>query len=156
MLDDAKIHVVPVISPVDTTSTTVNTDVVGLKEYHEAAFVIDFGVITGDTVVVTLEECDDTTPTNSTAIAFHYRKSSATGTDSMGDLTAATASGVTVAATDDNKLLIAYVDASELSEGYPYVRCVVDPGASMSACLVSAVALLTPRYKQATNLSAVD
>ena len=149
-------HIVPVIAPVDTTSTTINSDVVGLKEYHGVEFLINFGVITGDTVVVTVEECDDTTPTTTTAITFHYRKSSAVGTDSMGSLTAATTSGVTIAATDDNKLLAIYVDGAQLSDGYPYIRFVADPGASMSACLISAVAVLKPRYEQDSQLSAVD
>ena len=151
-----EIHVVPAIAPVDITTTTTYTDVIGLKEYEWVEFLISFGAITGDTVAMTVEVCDDASATNSTAIALMYRESSAVGTDSMGDVTAATTSGVTVAATDDNKVFLVDVNPASLSSGYPYVRVALDPGGSMSACLVSAVALLKPRYPQDTQISAVD
>lgn len=150
------VHVVPAISPVDTASTTVNTDIFNAGEVQWLQFVISFGVITGDTAVVTVEECSDTSATGNTAVAFSYRLSSATGTDSLGAATAATASGVTIAAADDNKVLIIDVDPATLSATKPYVRAVVDPGASMSVCLVGAVALAEPRYAGATNTSLVD
>ena len=138
-------HLIPLIAPVDTAASTVNTDVFDAGECVAVEMQIAFGVITGDTVVVTVEECDDTTPTNSTAIAYTYRLSSAVGTDSMGALTAATTSGVTIAATDDNKVLQIFVDPAALSAGYPYLRAVVDPGASASVVLVGAVANVLPR-----------
>lgn len=150
------VHVVPAISPVDITTTTTYTDVIGVKEYSWIRFLISFGAITGDTVVVKVYECDDTTPTNSAAIAASYRLSSATGTDSMGAITTLAAAGLTITATDDNKVLCIDVNPASLSAGYPYLRVELDPGASMSACLVSAVALLTPRYPQNAQLSAVD
>jgi len=149
-------HVIPVISPVDTGSSAVNSDVVDAGEASELEFIVYFGAITGDTVAVTLEECDNTTPSNSTAITFNYQKSSATGTDSMGAVAAATTSGVTFSATDDNKILRIYVDPSALTDGYPYVRAVVTPGGSMSACLVSAIAIARPRYPQEQPKSMVD
>lgn len=149
-------HVVPVLAPVDTASSAVQTDIVGLKEYHQVRFLVQFGVITGDSVVVTVEECDDTTPTNNTAIAFSYRLSSAVGTDSLGDRATATTSGYTVTASDDGKMLIIDVDSAQLSSGYPYVRVVATPGGSMSVCLLNAVAVLRPRYAQASPPSAVD
>lgn len=154
--NDELVHVVPLVAPVDTTTTTVNTDVIGAKEYEEIQFIIICGAITGDTAVVTVEECDDTTPTNSTAIAFSARESSAVGTDAMGDRTATAAAGYTLAATDDNKILLVDVDPATLTDGYPYLRCVIDPGASMSAFLIAVIAICKPRYPKATQLSAVD
>jgi len=74
----------------------------------------------------------------------------------MGALAAATTSGVTFAATDDDKLLRCYIDPAALSSGYPYVRAKVTPGGSMSACLVSVVALIRDRYPQEVPISAVD
>jgi hypothetical protein len=153
---DELIHVVPLASPVDTAATTVNSDVIGVKEYHAIEFGVMFGTITGDTVVVTVEECDDTVPTNVTAIAFKYRLSSAVGTDSMGAITDATATGVTIAATDDDKLLLIDVDPRALTNGRPYLRVVADPGASASAVEIAIFALLKPRYAQRSQLSAVD
>lgn len=156
MLLDERIHVIPALEPADITTTTTYTDIVGVKEYQAIEFVIVLGAITGDTIALTVEECDTIVPANSTAIAFSYRKSSAAGTDSMGATTAATSSGITVAATDDNKIILIDVDPAALTDGYPYIRVAMDPGASMSECVVGAVCLLTSRYAQATQISAVD
>jgi len=156
MFVDERIHIVPAIAPADITTTTTYTDIIGLKEYHHVEFVIVFGAITGDTIALTVEECDDISASNTTAIAFRYRKSSAVGTDSMGALTAGASTGITIAATDDNKVVLVDVDSSELSSGYPYVRVKLDPGGSMSALLVGAIAILYPRYAQASQISAVD
>jgi hypothetical protein len=152
-----KIRVVQLTSPVDTTSTTVNSDVIGTKELIGIKFVVSFGTITGDTVVVTVEECDDTTPSNSTAIAYSYSKDGAAiGTDTAGAWTAATTSGVTLSATDDDKNLIIKVDPAALTDAFPYLRVVADPGGSASACEIAINAIVEERYNQSTNLSLVD
>lgn len=150
------VHIVPALLPADITTTTTYTDVVNVGETQWLQFVLILGAITGDTAVVTVEECSDTTPTGNTAIAFKYRLSSAVGTDSLGVSTDATSSGVTLAATDDNKVLIIDVDPATLSATKPYVRAAIDPGASMSAFVVGAIALAEPRYQGATNVSLVD
>lgn len=142
-------------TPVDTTSTTVNSDVVNAGKCIWIDFLVSFGTITGDTVVVTVEECDDTTPSNSTAIAFKYRKGAAVGTHTDGSITAATTSGVTIAATDDDKLLTIGVDPDALSDGYPYLRVVADPGASASAVEIDILAVAMPKYAGETNISLV-
>ena len=153
---DQDSHIFPVIAPVDTTSTTVNTDVVDAGQSLSMTFGIQFGVITGDEVVVTVEECDDTTPTSTTAIAYDYRLTSAVGTDSVGAKTAATTAGVTIAAGDDNKMLLVYVPIRSLSAGRSYVRCVCNPGGSASVCLISAFVALDPVYGRSTITSQVD
>ena len=155
MLLGQNIHIVPGIAPVDTTTTTVNTDVIGVKEYEAIEFVISFGAITGDTVVATLTESTSTTASGN-AIAGKYRLSSAVGTDTMGAVTTLTTSGVTIAAGDDNKVLLIDVEPAALTAGYPYVFVELNPGASMTVCVVSAVVLLKPRYPQAVGISAVD
>jgi hypothetical protein len=142
-------------SPVDTASTTVNSDVVNAGKCAWVDFLVYFGTITGDTVVVTVEECDDVTPTNSTAIAFKYRKGAAVGTDTDGAITAATTSGVTIAATDDDKLLTIAVDPDALTDGYPYLRVVADPGGSASAVEIAILAVVGPKYAAETNLTVV-
>jgi len=144
-----KYHVVGLVSPVDTASTTVNSDVINMGKNHAACIAVYIGTITGDTAVITVEECDDVTPSNSTAIDFRYRESGATGTsDAFGDMATAASTGVTVAATDDDHIFLIDIDADELSDGYPYLRVVIDPGASASACEVAVVAFLDGRYKQ--------
>lgn len=146
---------IKLVAPVDTASTTVNSDIVNAGKCAWVDFVVSFGVITGDTVVVTVEECDDVTPTNSTAIAFKYRKGAVVGTDTDGAITAATTSGVTITATDDGKMLTISVDPDALTSGYPYLRVVADPGASASVCLIDIAAIVHPKYAAETNVSVV-
>lgn len=143
-------HLVPGFAPADITTTTTYSDVVNAGKTHWVQFILQCGVITGDTAVVTVEECTSAAAAGNTAIAFSYRLSSAVGTDTLGAATAATSSGVTLAATDDNKVLIVDVDPSTLSAGSNYVRLAVDPGGSMSAFLVGCVILAEPRYQGAT------
>ncbi len=152
------IHVVPVLAPVSVTTAT-NTDVVGLKEYHAVKFLLPFGALAVN-LTITVEKCDDTTPSNATAIAFKYRKSAAVGTDTMGAYADAEATGLALTGTtDNNKMVEILIDGAQLSDvttsQRPYVRCVLTP-ASGSACLVSGVAVLEPRYVQAVPPSAVD
>lgn len=156
-LNDEQVHAVLLTAPVNTASTATanNSDVINAGKCQSVQFLVPFGAITGDSTVVTVQECDDTTPSNSTAIAFSYRLGSAVGTDSSGTRTAATSSGVTVTDSDDNKLLIIDVDPASLTDGYPYLRVVVDPGASISAQNFSVIALVVPRYAQGSPLTIV-
>jgi len=152
------VHVVPILAPVSITAAT-NTDVVGLKEYHAAKFLVPCGALAVN-LTVTVLKGTTTVPGASAAIAFRYRLSSAVGTDTMGAWTAATTTGVALtASTDDGKMLEILVESSELTPvsgtEYPYVMLTLTP-ASASACLVSAVAVLEPRYAQAVPPSAVD
>ncbi|RMD51898.1 hypothetical protein D6827_01220 [Candidatus Parcubacteria bacterium] len=97
------------------------TDVFLLKNYDKIVFAI-FGVATTATGTVTVEECDDTTPTNSTAIAFtYYANTSADTSDDFGAATSATASGFTTA-TSSTYIYLIEVKADQLSDGYPGVR----------------------------------
>jgi len=152
------IHVVPILAPVSITGAT-NSDVVGLKEYHAAKFLVPVGSLAVD-LTVTVLKGTTTVPAASTAIGFRYRKSSAVGTDTMGAWATAETTGVALTGTTDNgKMLEILVESSELTPvsgtEYPYVMLTLTP-ASGSACLVSAVAVLEPRYAQAVPPSAVD
>lgn len=153
---DENYHVVGLASPVDTITSTVNSDVIDMRYYHSVTFLVYFGTITTDVCVMTVEECDNVTPSNHTAIAFKYRESGATATsDAFGDITAVASTGVTASAADDDHIFLITVDASELSEGYPCVRLVADPGGSMSACEIAILAILDPRYPQNAQLTAI-
>lgn len=152
------IHVVPILAPVSITGAT-NSDVVGLKEYHAAKFLVPVGALAVN-LTVTVLKGTTTVPGASSAIAFRYRKSSAVGTDTMGAWATAETTGVALTGTTDNgKMLEILVESSELTPvsgtEYPYVMLTLTP-ASSSACLVSAVAVLEPRYAQAVPPSAVD
>ncbi len=153
---DEQFHVVGLSSPADSGGAAVTSDIVNVGKYHSVDLIVYFGTITGDTITLTVEECDDVTPSNNTAIAFNYRESGATGSsDAFGDRTAATSSGVTVAATDDDHIFLISIDGSELSDGYPYVRVVATPGGSASASEVAIIAVLKPRYAQQAQITAI-
>lgn len=152
------IHVVPILAPVSITSAT-NTDVVGLKKYHAAKFLVPCGALAVN-LTVTVLKGTTTVPAASAAIGFRYRKSAAVGTDTIGAWATATTAGVELtSSTDNGKMLEILVESSELTPvtgtEYPYVMLTLTP-ASASACLVSAVAVLEPRYIQAVPPSAVN
>lgn len=146
------IHVVPILAPVSITAAT-NTDVVGLKKYHAAKFLLPFGALAVDLTITVTESAS--TAASGTDIAFKYRESSAVGTDVMGAWADALSTGHVMTGTTDNGIMVeVLVDGADLTDGYPYVFLTLTP-ASASACLVSAVAVLEPRYAQAVPPSAV-
>jgi hypothetical protein len=96
------------------------TDVFSLKEFREITFILQEGAGGTGTATITIEECDGFTPSEpdgAVAIPFRYQLSQADGT--LGDLTDATAAGVTTGA---NKIVSITVHASALSDGFPFVR----------------------------------
>ena len=146
---------VMVLAPQNIVATATATNYVDLNLAHGVDFLLSFGAMTSDstdTCTVTLEAnavSDTSSSDNSeTTLAFQYRLSSAIGASSYGAITAATASGVAITATDDNKILYVKVDPSAVANAgaYRFVRLVLTPNAEMAACNVSAVALVEPRY----------
>lgn len=104
----------------DAFTGTVYSDVVNMKNHNTVTFVIYKGVGATGTSTITVEACDDTTPSNTTAIAFNYR--AITSGDTQGTLTAATTSGFTTTA-GSSQLYEVIADASALaSSGYGYIR----------------------------------
>ena len=84
-------------SPVaDALAGTIYTDVVSMELYHECYFILVSGVGTTGTSTITVESCDDFTPTNKQAVAFKYKRTSAGETNTA--WTAATSSGFTTTA----------------------------------------------------------
>jgi hypothetical protein len=110
-----------------------------MKKYAHVDIIIGLGV-TGAASTVTVEECDDVTPSNSTAIAFAYYAEATAGGDTLGARTAATTAGFATG-TGDGIFYVISIDADELTDGYPYLRVAMsDPGA---ATFVSIIAVLS-------------
>lgn len=109
------------LAPVaDAFSGTVASDVINMKNHNRVRFVYMWGVGATGTVTITAEACDDTTPTNTSAVPFYYRVTVAGGTP--GTLTAATSSGFTTTA-GSNQIIEIEVEASALNaSGYGYIR----------------------------------
>ena len=157
-------NIVPLKAPIDSAGTAWATPYVDLKNALHATFFAYFGVITAtsaDQSVVITMECSTAASSNATevAFAFNYRLSGATGANSWGAITAATASGVAVTTTDDGKMIAVDVDPAALQKAHGqddvrYVRMVVGIDAGGTVTLNSAWAELDPRYPQLTQLSA--
>lgn len=118
-----KEHLIPGIYPVaDAFSGTAATDIIECMSAEGVVFDVVKGVGATGTSTITVLACDDTTPSNSTAVAFYYRAS--TTPDTWGAWTAATTTGFTTTA-GSNQMYQVWVPASELAtEGYGYVKLV--------------------------------
>lgn len=153
----------PVIAPVAFTTTAVASAVVDLNNTQDIEFLVMFGAMTSDstdTVTVTVEamvEATSASTSTETAIAFNYRLSSAVATDTMGAITAATATGTAAvnASTGDSTVLVVTVDPSVVAavSGARWIRLVATPNAEMASGVISAIAVITPRYPKNVNLS---
>lgn len=97
------------------------TDVVNTKYADKVTFLIEHSGGTSGYATLTVEECDNVTPSNTKAIAFNYRKKTTGASAAWGDITAATTSGVATTAAGDQIIEI-QVDPAALTAGYPYVR----------------------------------
>lgn len=75
---------------------TVRSDVYNLAQHGRILFVVYCGVGTTGTSTITVNACDDITPSNRTAIPFWYREILATDVD--GAITLATTAGFTTTA----------------------------------------------------------
>jgi len=122
-----------------------------------------FGAMTSDssdTVTITVEamvEATSASTSTETAIAFNYRLSSAVATDKMGAITAATATGTAAvnASTGDSTVLVVTVDPAVVAavSGARWIRLVATPSDAVAGGVISAIAVITPRYPKNVNLS---
>jgi len=113
-------HVVPVLyASADNMNGTMNTDIVKCAG-SGIVFEMTKAVGATGTSTITVDACDDVTPSNTTAVAFYYRAS--TTPDTWGDWTAATAAGFVTTA-GSNQMYQVYVDNQTLGAlGYEYAR----------------------------------
>jgi len=109
-----------IVPAADFLAGTVNTDVFSVKNHERALFVVYKGAGATGTSTLTVEACDDFTPSNTTAVPFRYQ--AITSGDTRGEVTDATAAGFTTTA-GANQLYVIEVDAVELAKaGYANVR----------------------------------
>lgn len=153
-------NIVPLLAPIDKAGVAAATPFVDLKTAHSLSFLVYVGVITAATadavVTVTVEAATAAASGSEAAVAFSYRLSGATGANSWDAIAAATTAGATFASTDDGKAMLITLDPSAVQAAKAdarWVRAVITP-TDFSVCLVSAVAVLEPRYAQATMVSA--
>lgn len=154
-------NIIPLIPPSDIVATATASPFVDLRTANGVMFDVFFGSITTGTadsnITVTVEASTAAASGSEEAVAFKYRLSGAVGSNTLGALTNATASGVTIASTDDNKLLEVYINPDTLPSALAdarFVRVVITPTADHTATNLSVTGRLDVRYSRASMLSA--
>ena len=134
---------------------TVRSDVVNMKNYHKATFVVFCGVGLVGTSVITVNACPDVTPSARSAVPFHYRE--ITTGDTPGTLTAALAAGYTSTA-GSSKIIVVEVDSQALAQDgndYEYVELNMVESAVGAVLGGLLVILSDPRYAQNIHAPAI-
>jgi len=132
------------LAPVaDAFSGTVNSDVFSMENYGLITFYVHWGVGTTGTTLITVQACDDFTPTTTSAKAFSYKI--VTSPDTQGALQAATSSGFTTTA-GSNQIYQIEVEAAALGSDGPCVRlnCVEQANAALLGGIIAIQS--QPRY----------
>jgi hypothetical protein len=137
------------IDPIaDAFAGTVNTDVYSMKEHGRVLFCIYTGVGASGTSTITVDACDDTTPSNTTAIAFWSAEM--TSGDTMGSKTRRAAAGYVYTA-GSSKMVFIEAEAKDLPSDYGFVRChlVESVNAAVLACIFPIMGGNPSRYLRA-------
>lgn len=139
--------------PVDINGGAVTTPWVNMGEGKDLAVMISTGAIAASaSAAVTLNQDKDGDGGDSKALAFthYYTVTTASG----GDIpTKTVASTLTIGATDDNKIFIIPIDASQLDQAndFAFVRAAIaNPGQS---CILSTHLILTNKRDTVNSAS---
>ncbi len=127
MLSERK-KIVPALAPAaDRFNTNPETRVISMAQAEEITFFVYHDGGTTGKATITVEACDDFTPSNVSAIPFRYRKRKTAGEydEPQESIGTATATGTdTTPAVEE--IVEVYVNARELPSGYPNVRLCLD------------------------------
>ncbi|MFA5436514.1 MAG: hypothetical protein WC372_10800 [Candidatus Neomarinimicrobiota bacterium] len=147
-----EMHVVNILPPQSITDAVVS-GVFSMKNHQHATIIVTAGSTNANAGNITIEECDNFTPTNDTAIGFTYYKEETDAGDTLSEKQTATTAGIDVSA-NDNIMYVIEIDAAELTDGYP--NLILKWSAPGGATLVSAVAVLSgARYSGSENATAI-
>lgn len=137
-------HYVPLIIPHDITGADHATAVIRMAKYSHADIFVFVGVQTRAAAVITLESCDNMTPTTHTELPFNYYVSTAAFGSASDDiwmpitrLTATTGivpGAVGPAATSTGVTYLIPFDAENLVQGHIGFRLYIANAAASIAC----------------------
>ncbi len=133
-------HITNMIPPIDVNGGK-NGVVTSMKGYSHLSIILQLGV-SAVQPVLTVQECDDFTPSNPAAIAFTYYSETTALGDTLSTKTAATSAGITLTA-NNTTFYVIEVDAAELTEGFPAVRIVLTDPSPAGSVIASAVGILS-------------
>lgn len=137
----------------DAFAGTVSSDVVDMSAFERVAFVVYAGVGATGTSTFTVEACDDTTPSNTTAVAYYSRE--ITSGDTEGAITARAAAGY-IGTAGSSKIFVFEVTQQQLAAtGKRYVRLTAVESVD-SPVLGSILVIGEARWPAATKSSAID
>lgn len=144
------LHFAKGIDPVaDAFAATVRSDVYAMRDHHTMLFLVYIGVGATGTSTITVNSCDDITPTTRTAIQFRSRDILAT--DVQGAITLRAAAGY-IPAAGSSKIILIEVDDADLIDGDAFVELTLVESVN-SPVLGSVLAIMGDgRYKE--NVSA--
>ncbi len=147
---------IPVVEAKDYGSAGIDFDSVHIGRLLSLSFAINFGAITGNSILKVSTGATEGTKT--TDIAFKYRFGGgdykAASADILGDPTAVASTGLTlVAATFDHRLVVIEVDADNVTDGQPWVTLSID--ATATVLLVGGMGVGYPRYAGHTALTVI-
>lgn len=101
---------------------TVYSDVVNMKNHHQAAFIINQELGSTGTATITVQACDDVVPTNRSPVPFYVQKYLA-ASDVPAAPVAVAAAGFNTTAEAAAAIYVIMVDAAVLAtSGYGYVQ----------------------------------
>jgi hypothetical protein len=133
----------------DAFAGTVHSVVVSMKNHNRVRFIAHWGVGTTGTSTFTVEACDDTTPSNTTAVAFYYRitvKGAAPGA-----ITACASTGL-LSTAGSNQTYEFEVPAENIASlGYGYVRLTAVESVASARLGGVLIEMLEPRFPNATQ-----
>lgn len=115
-------HIVNALPPIaNAFAGTVSTTVINMKNWNHVSFLVQGGVGAVGTARITVEACDNITPSNPVAIPFYYQE--CIGTDAFGPIIKTTDATGFLTAAASNKMYKVEVDGPMLASlGYGYVR----------------------------------
>jgi hypothetical protein len=148
------IHIVPIATEAQITSTTVHPHI-NMKLYDKVEFIYHFTAVAANDFTLTVTQSAATAGSTSTAIAARYRLTAAAATDTMGDVTAMTSSGLAITTAHSTLTLIVDVDSSDLTTASkPYVGLTMTDAGS-GDITGTVIALCWPKYPKETNANAL-
>jgi hypothetical protein len=136
----------------DCFATVGYSDVINASDAEEVIFLLLLGAAADNVNTITVEACDNVTPSNSTAIPFTYQLTSTEG--SPGTVTAVAATGVAtdgdLAAGQHYVVMVdpADIEAASSHAGRKYCRLVVTEGGTATAQLGAIYVLVRTKRKQ--------
>lgn len=148
------IHIVPIATEAQITSTTVEPHI-NMKLYDKVEFIYHMTAVAADGFTLTVTQSAATAGSTSTAIAARYRLTAAAGTDTMGATTALASTGLAITTAHSTLTLIVDVDSSDLTTASkPYVGLTLTDGGS-GDITGTLIALCWPKYPKETNSGAL-